>query len=270
MDVKAYLHRIGITATPAPSLVALRKLHRQHLLSIPVENLSFHSDENIALDQDFLYEKIVVKRRGGCCFENNGLLLWLLQVLGYKVFVLSARVRDRTTGFFGPPTHMVLTVELEGRWWLCDVGFGEGIREPLPLVAGWEEEQECGKFRLRENQEEWVLEENKDGTWTGLYKFTLEERCLEDFKWSSEYHQSSRSSIIFCKTFCTLQLPRGRLTYVGHKLISTEFIAERGKVKTTQHLKDDEILNVLRDRFGIVLSRMFFPKDEKMLPLAYA
>ncbi|CAH2307797.1 arylamine N-acetyltransferase, pineal gland isozyme NAT-10-like [Pelobates cultripes] len=267
MDVNAYLHRIGITATTAPSVVALRELHRQHLLSIPFESLSIHCGEKIILDHGLLYEKLVVKRRGGFCYENNGLFLWVLQVLGYKPRVLSARVKNRFTGVYGPPfDHMILTVELEGRQWLCDVGFGEGIREPLPLEAGWEEEQDNLVYRLREDMGEWFLEKKKDGNWSSLYKFTLETKHFEEFKEMCEYHQMSPSSIFFCKSFCSFQLPRGRLTYMGHRLIQTEFTENGEVVKTTQQLKDNEILDVLKDQFGIVLSRKFVPKDEEILP----
>uniref|UniRef100_A0A8C5PKB3 arylamine N-acetyltransferase n=1 Tax=Leptobrachium leishanense TaxID=445787 RepID=A0A8C5PKB3_9ANUR len=266
MDIKTYLHRVGIEATTAPSLESLRELHRQHLLSVPFESLSMHSGEKIILDQALTYEKIVIKRRGGFSYENNGLFLWVLQVLGYKPRVLSARVKDIITGVYGPLyDHMILTVELEGRRWLCDVGFGDGIREPFRLEAGWEEEQDACVFRLREDQGEWFLEKKEANSWRSLYKFTLEERQYQEFKEMCEYHQTTPSSFFVRKSFCSLQLPRGRLTYIGHQLTSTKFTPD-GEVKTTQVLTDEEIPNVLRDNFGVVLSGKLVAKEEILPP----
>uniref|UniRef100_A0A8C5PKG9 arylamine N-acetyltransferase n=1 Tax=Leptobrachium leishanense TaxID=445787 RepID=A0A8C5PKG9_9ANUR len=264
MDVSAYLNRIGIATTSAPSLNALRELHRRHLLSVPFENLSMHSGEKIILDLDLVYDKIVVKRRGGLCYESNGIFFWVLKVLGYRPCLLSATVWNRFTGEFGPPSHMLLTVELEGKRWLCDVGYGEGIREPLPIESEWEEKQENGTFRLREDQGLWSLEVKEDSRWASLYKFTLEERQYEDFSWACEYHQTSPSSIFFCKSICSLQLLRGRVTYIGNRLISTELTEDGRTAKTTQVLTEEEIPALLRDRFGIVLNRKLVPKDDEV------
>ncbi|XP_040296372.1 arylamine N-acetyltransferase, pineal gland isozyme NAT-10-like [Bufo bufo] len=262
MDVKAYLQRVNLTDTAPPSLSALCELHRHHVHSVPVEGLSIHSGEKIILDIPWIYNKIVVRRRGGFCYENNGLFLWVLQQLGYKTQVLSSRARSPIFGTFGPPfDHMILMVEVQGRRWLCDVGYGEGIVEPFPLEDGWEEEQDSGVYRLRVEGDEWYMEK-KDGGWRSLFKFTLEERTLEDFRDMCEYHQTSQRALFVRKSLCTLLLPRARLTYMGHRLISTEYTKGGGSVKTTQELNEEEIPAVLRDKFGIVLSRKLIPKDD--------
>ncbi|XP_075037546.1 arylamine N-acetyltransferase, pineal gland isozyme NAT-3-like [Mixophyes fleayi] len=271
MDLNLYLQRVGITElTPdssTPSLSALRELHRHHVLSVPFESLSIHSGEKIILDTNWIYEKIVLRKRGGFCCENNGLFLWVLQELGYQPLVLSARVRDTTSGVYGPSfDHMILTVELEGRRWLCDVGFGEGIVDPFRLETGWEEEQDSGVFRLRVEGKQWYLERMDDDVWRSLYKFTLEERRFEDFREMCEYHQTSPCSLLVCKSLCSLLVPGGRLTYLGHRLISTEYTKGGGSVKTTQELTEDEIPGQLREKFGIVLNRKLVPKDEMLAP----
>ncbi|OCT77291.1 arylamine N-acetyltransferase, pineal gland isozyme NAT-3 [Xenopus laevis] len=268
MDLKRYLHRVGLSTQKPPSLAALRELHHHHLLSVPFGSLSIHSGEKIILDQALIYDKIVERRRDGFCYENNGLFLWVLQESGYQPVVLSARVWNSITKVYGPPyDHMILAVELEGRRWLCDVGFGEGIAFPIPLEAGWEGEHESGVFRLQKTEEEeWYLERKEDGDWKILYKFTLEEQRFEDFREMCNYQQMSPSSIFFCKSFCSILLPRGRMTYMGHRLISTEYTAGGGTVKTTGDLMEDEIPHVLRDKFGIVLNGKFVPKDEPIVP----
>ncbi|XP_063788574.1 arylamine N-acetyltransferase, pineal gland isozyme NAT-3-like [Pseudophryne corroboree] len=272
MDLNLYLQRIGITELKpdfsTPSLSALRELHRRHLFSVPFESLSMHIGEKIILDTLWIYQKIVLRKRGGFCFENNGLFLWVLQELGYQPLVLSAKAMNPFTCVFGPPfDHMILSVELEGRRWLCDVGFGDGILDPFPVEAGWEEEQDSGVFRVRVEAGEWHLERKEDNDqWRSLYKFTLEERRFEDFREMGDFLQTSPRSLFVCKSLCSLKLPDGRLTYIGRKLISTEYIKGGGSVKTTEELSDEEIPDLLREKFGIVLNAIFVPKDEMLAP----
>ncbi|XP_063791427.1 arylamine N-acetyltransferase, pineal gland isozyme NAT-3-like isoform X2 [Pseudophryne corroboree] len=272
MDLNLYLQRIGITEMKSdfstPSLSALRKLHRHHVLSIPFESLSIHIGEKIILDTLWIYQKIVLRKRGGFCLENNGLFLWVLQELGYQPLVLSGKVREPVTGMYGPPfDHIILTVELDCRRWLCDVGFGEGIMDPIPLEAGWEEEQDNGMFRLRVEEEEWYMEVKEDNDqWRSLYKFTLEERRFEDFREMCNFHQTSPKAFFVCKSLCSQLLPHGRLTYIGRRLISTEYTKGGKRVKTTKELSEEEIPDLLREKFGIVLSKTFVPKDEVYIP----
>ncbi|KAG8544082.1 hypothetical protein GDO81_023110 [Engystomops pustulosus] len=266
MDLNHYLRRVGITeftaASIQPSLSTLRTLHHHHVHSVPFENLSVHSGEKILLDICWIFDKIVLRKRGGFCFENNSLFFWVLQQVGFQARMLSGRVRDPVTGVYGPPfDHMLLVVELEGRRWLCDVGFGEMITEPIPLEAGWEEEQDSGVYRLRVDGEEWFIERKDEEAWRSLYKFTLEERSSEEYREMCEFHQTDPSSFFLIRSLCTLQLPRARLTYMGHRLTSTEYMKGGGSVKTTRELSDEEIPGLLRDKFGIVLNRTLIPKD---------
>lgn len=263
MDLKAYFQRVNLTDCAPASLSALRELHRHHVLSVPFGSLSMHSGEKIIFNISWIYDKLVVRRQCGFCYENNGLFFWVLQQLGYQPKLLSSRVRDTQTGIYGPQfDHMISTVELEGRRWLCDVGFGEGIIEPFPLEAGWEEEQDSGVFRLRVEGEDWHMERKDEEAWRSLYKFTLEERTFEDFREMCEYHQTSPKSLFVKKSFCSLQLPHGRLTYMGRRLISTQFTEGAGSVKITQELTEEEIPGLLKEKFGIVLSGKLIPKDD--------
>ena len=84
-----------------PTLETLRALHKAHMLAVPFENLDIHLGRPIVLDEDRLYRKIVGERRGGFCYELNGLFAALLRELGYEVTLLSARVSCEQGGF-GP------------------------------------------------------------------------------------------------------------------------------------------------------------------------
>ena len=100
MDYSAYLQRINYDGPLTPSAETLRQLHLAHLLSVPFENLSIHWHEPIVLDDDALFEKIVRRRRGGFCYELNGLFAGLLRTLGFQVTMLSAEVAN-DEGEFG-------------------------------------------------------------------------------------------------------------------------------------------------------------------------
>ncbi|XP_060112214.1 arylamine N-acetyltransferase, pineal gland isozyme NAT-10-like [Heteronotia binoei] len=265
MDVSQYLFWIGYQGPAQPSLETLRPLHRCHLLSVPFGRLSIHCGEPISLLLPLLYDKIVRCHRDGFCYELNGLFLWLLQTLGFDTKAVSGHVRNPFTGHYGPPMHhMVILVQLDGRSFLCDVGFGEAFLEPLELKPDSEQVQDGGIFWLGNKGGVWVLERREVPGKEGrpLYQFTLEEKKLEDFADMCLYHQTSPSSIFPCKSFCSLhQEDGGRLTYMGWRLIST-----MGEKRTETPLQSSEIPAVLREKFGIQLERDFEPKDEKIMP----
>src|ERR1051325_8331232 len=126
----AYLARIG--AEPGPATAeTLHALQLAHLTTVPFENLSIHLGEPIPLTEDALYDKIVERRRGGFCYEVNGLFAALLTHLGYSLTMHEVRVY--WNGRLGVPfDHLALRVELD-RPWLVDVGFGGFADRPRRL-----------------------------------------------------------------------------------------------------------------------------------------
>src|SRR5215213_4881753 len=165
MDVQAYLRRINYRGELAPTAATLRELHRAHLLAVPFENLDIHLGRPIILDQEALFDKIVTRRRGGFCYELNGVFALLLRELGFDVTLLAAGVA-RANGSFGPEfDHLTLLVKspstdpttrnlqstiynLQSEMWLADVGFGDSFRAPLCFVEGVEQEQDGRAYRL--------------------------------------------------------------------------------------------------------------------------
>ena len=122
MDRSAYLARIGYDGRVGPSIETLRALHRAHVLTVPFENLYIHFGGPISLDPADLLRMIVVFRRGGYCFELNGLFALLLEDLGFVVTRLAARVCSETEGV-RPRSHQLLKVQLGEAAWIADVGF---------------------------------------------------------------------------------------------------------------------------------------------------
>ena len=139
VKVREYLERININATDisstvgaAESIETLTHLQKQHLLSVPFENLDIHQGVPIVLDQPAILDKIVRRRRGGFCYELNTAFAWLLRELGFDVTFLSAEVARPGGEFDLPFGHMALRVDIDGRSWLADVGFGECFIQPSP------------------------------------------------------------------------------------------------------------------------------------------
>jgi len=246
MNVDAYLDRIGYKGSRAPTIETLRCLHYAHMRAVPFENLDIHTGRRIVLDREALFEKIVQHRRGGFCYELNGLFAALLEELGFNVTLLSARVV--ADGIIGPEfDHMALLVEPDERW-LADVGFGESFREPLRLDDPDEQVQHGRAYRLVATEENWSLSEGTPGSdLKPQYVFTLQPRRLSEFWDMCLYHQTSPQSHFTHKRICSRATPSGRVTLSDMSLIVTEGNERR------EHLcsSDQEYTRALREHFGI-------------------
>lgn len=155
--VGAYLDRIGATRPETLDVAALDSLHRAHLRAVPFENLSLHLGEPVSLAEDDLFEKVVERRRGGFCYELNGLFALLLQTLGAEVELVSVSVYDGDV--LGPPfDHLALIVHpADGSGpRLVDVGFGDHSVLSLDLADREEQADPAGTFQLVESEPERV------------------------------------------------------------------------------------------------------------------
>lgn len=135
MDIDAYLDRIGLARKPLPDLDGLKRLHRAHLESIPYENIDVVLGRPLDFDPARIFDKLVNRRRGGWCYEMNGLLAWALEAIGFQIMRMAGAVRRAELGdrFIG--NHLVLLVHLDGDY-VADVGFGDGLYEPAALREG--------------------------------------------------------------------------------------------------------------------------------------
>ena len=251
MNIEAYLKRINYNGSRAVSPETLRALQVAHLLSVPFENLSIHSGEPIVLEEEALFRKIVDGRRGGFCYEANGLFAALLRDLGFSVMMLSAGVAN-SEGVFGPNfDHMTLLVTLDKRW-LVDVGFGDSFREPLLLDTQDEQVQGPRSFRIIEGATHLFLEKRNDGgDWLAQYRFTLQPRTFPDYEEMCHFHQTSPESHFTKGTICSRATSEGRITLSGMRFITT---SDSQSLRQEQTLANqEEYAKVLREQFGIVL-----------------
>jgi N-hydroxyarylamine O-acetyltransferase len=248
-DAAAYLQRFGYDGPLTPSAETLRALQAAHLLTVPFENLDIHLHNSITLNEDALFAKIVNRRRGGFCYELNGLFAQLLRRLGFEVDLLAAAVAV-DNGAFGPERdHLTLLVRLSDPW-LVDVGFGDSFREPLALNESNLSHQHGDDFRFRRDGETWTLLRRRlGGPWEPQYRFTLQPHHLNDFEEMCHFQQTSPDSIFTRRRICSLATPDGRLTVSDSRLITT-----RGHQRVERVLgSEEEVRAVLRSYFGIDL-----------------
>ncbi len=252
MDVTAYLQRINYHGPPDPTATTLRDLQWAHLLAVPFENLDIHLGRPILLDEVRFFDKIVSRRRGGFCYELNGLFAWLLRELGFDVTLLSARVAAGDGGFGPEFDHLILLVRLEERW-LADVGFGDSFRDPLRLdePGPQGQRQAPGAYQITREGAVWkMLEKDSQGKLVDGYQFTLQPRRLADFADMCRYQQTSPTSHFTQKRICSRATPAGRASLSDLRLI----ITTNGERHEQELSGPGEYAAKLREYFGIDLS----------------
>lgn len=221
MDVDAYLQRIEYAGRREPSPETLRSLIAAHLRRVPFENLSAWWGEEIALREDWLFDKMVTRRRGGFCYELNGLFAALLREMGFDVQLLGAEVMG-ADGLWGPPfDHMALLVSLaEPR--LVDVGFGDSFVNPLRLEVDLVREEGGRAYRIRPSGERLALwRRNWEGEWEPQYRFDLRPYELDAYSEMCRFHNSSPESPLVQRRVCSRLTKQGRVTLTDDKLVFT-------------------------------------------------
>ncbi|MCE9560129.1 MAG: arylamine N-acetyltransferase, partial [Armatimonadetes bacterium] len=227
LDLGAYRARIGFVGEFEPTLDVLHQLALRHACSIPFENLDILLGRGISLDLAELEKKLIHDRRGGYCFEQNGLMLGILRQIGFQVTPLAGRVRlDRTRDFLPPRTHLFLVVDLDGVEWFFDVGVG-GYSLTSPILRNEPQEQTT----IHETRRI-VIEEGKffhqarsgDG-WIDVYEFTGEEMPEIDREVANWWTSTSPNAKFSQNLNCALALENGER--LG--LMNDRFIRRRGE-----------------------------------------
>lgn len=191
MDIDAYLQRIGHAGPRTATLETLRALVAAHTASIPFENIDVLVGTPIVLDVPALERKLVQQRRGGYCFEQNGLFAAVLRELGFDVVGLAARVLQPGSDDTLPAparTHMLLRVAADGQAWLVDVGFGrQSPTAPLPMRSEVTLHTAHDAYRLLPHAQGLTLQVHENGAWQPLYRFTGERQEPADYAMANFY-----------------------------------------------------------------------------------
>jgi N-hydroxyarylamine O-acetyltransferase len=248
-DFDSYCERISVSRghlAPDPESLAL--LQRQHLLSVPFENLDIHWKRPIKLDVERFFEKIVVEKRGGFCYELNGLFNELLKHLGFKTRLVSARVFNGTE--HGPEfDHMALIVTLPDGEYLADVGYGEFTAEPLRFILDEVQQDRTGKFVIRKFDDDHLEVAKFDGRyWKSEYIFRDVPRELSEFSEMCDFQQYSPDSHFRKGRLCSIMTENGRKTLTDKSFIVTA----NGKREETPVESESQFDQILLREFGIL------------------
>jgi N-hydroxyarylamine O-acetyltransferase len=249
-DLSAYCARISHPApTTAGPLDAagLAAMMRAQLFAVPFENLDVQAGKGVSLDPGDIVDKIVRRRRGGYCYEVNGLFAMALEATGTPFTMVAARPMFYPAR--RPRTHMALIARVDDADWLVDLGFGSyGPRAPLRLDRlDAEIAQDDDRYRLRrEENGEFVLSAKTPEGWADQYGFHLHPQEWVDFA-PVNHLNATHPDAIFVRTRLLIRHhPRGRDILIGRTLKRV-----RGGRVETREIADEETPAVFESLFGL-------------------
>ncbi|XTP34976.1 arylamine N-acetyltransferase family protein [Mycobacterium sp. TJFP1] len=251
----AYFTRIGLTMPVESTLDALRDIVAGHNRSIPFENLDPVTGIPVVdLSAEALADKLLGRRRGGYCYEQNGLLGYVLDDFGFGVQRLVGRViwmQDDDT--LPAQTHQVLSVTLpdgDGPY-LVDVGFGgQTLSSPIRLAPGPVQQTRHEPYRLLDHPEGFELQARVGGVWESLYLLDPIPRPRIDLEVGSWYVSTYPESVFVRGLTAALVTDDARWNLRGRRLA----VHRAGGSEKTRLGSAADVLEVLEGRFGINLA----------------
>ena len=246
MNLEAYLTRLGVARPEAPTLDALRRLHVAHLGAFPFHNLTIQRRNAVTVDVDSIAERFFAYGGGGYCFEQNTLLGAALRELGFTVTTLLGRVGSPERRALN---HMLLRVDLDGRPWIADVGYGgQSPLEPLPLEDGARVTQNGFSYSLRRDADHWILTMHWGDESEDLYEFSGAPHTTGDVEMANWYTSTHPSSIF--RNTLTIQ----RVTAEERLILRPKVITRyRNGARTDTPIDPAQVRSFARELFGIDL-----------------
>lgn len=261
--INHYLQTLGCESSAVKSdqaLATLSRLQLLHLSHYPFQSLSTVLHEIVDIDPDAIYQKLVIERRGGYCYEHNELLRQALVALDFDAVTLTGYiVHENNPATPKARTHTLLKVMVDGVSYLADVGFGGQVpTAPLKLELDIIQTTPHGEYRLSAFGEKWVLSVQIKGQWQMLYAFDLvpaDRPLLEMGNWFVSTHPSSpfRTRLMASRIE-----PQG----VRHSLLNTRYRRhEIGRASLSQEISSvDDLFELLTQTFGINTDHIYDKK----------
>jgi N-hydroxyarylamine O-acetyltransferase len=255
--LQAYLDRIKFEGRARPDRDTLTRVHRGHVENIAYENLDVQFGCPVSRDLPATFDKLVARRRGGWCYEMNGLMDWALREIGFKVTRMAGGVARSILGDVQIGNHLVLCVDLDRRY-IADVGFGDGLIEPVPIVPG-EIRQRFLAFALEDMGQGWWRFHNDARGGAPSFDFKLEpaEEALLDRKCA--WLQSDAASPFVLNAVVQRHRPDCLVMMRGRTLKTVSRDTETRIIESA-----DDYVDTLNRVFGIDLpeARNLWPKIE--------
>lgn len=241
----AYLADLGLERDdPTPGLLA--EIQRRHVAAFAFTSVGPRLGDPLPLDPAELFDRIVVRRRGGYCFEQNGLLFDVLTELGYQPRLILGRVLLSGNPHPGL-THRISIVELDGVQHVVDVGFGApGPHVPVPLggeVVG----SSWRRFRVVELRPgHWTMQTPTGDEWLSLYRFELLEYGASDCEVGHFYsHRHPQASFVNRLVAAVIRDDEVR------SLQDRDYRVYRADGEEQHLIADDELAALLAEAFDV-------------------
>lgn len=249
-QIRLYLDRIEYTEDAAATLSTLKKLQLNHLKHIPYENLDIINGVPLSLETKDLFHKMILNKRGGYCFELQGLYRQLLVSLGYTLTQYSGRFMNEPK-LIQMRRHRILVVDLDNKRYLCDVGVrNESPRQPLELAEGVVQSDGVSSYRFdKDSFYGWVLMQKETGKdWKLVYGFTEEPQIDIDYIMPSFFCEKHPDSTFNKFMKISIFTDCSNITIVGN----TYKTYQKAKTTERQNLRtNEEAKKVLVETFGI-------------------
>ncbi|MFI6641507.1 arylamine N-acetyltransferase [Streptomyces sp. NPDC050504] len=270
-DLDAYLARLGYEGDRTPTLETLRALHRAHVLTLRWENIDAVLRQDVDLALDRLQAKLVDGARGGYCYEHVLLYAAALERIGFAFHGIQGRVQMGAEQA-RPKTHAMLLIEVDGKRWLSDVGFGTSPLVPIELTDSTDVSDGVWRYRLRRREitpgadgyalyhpaREGETDNTGDG-WTLRHTFTLAPHYPVDYRVGNHYVASNPHSPFSHRLFVQRIHPDRQYVLDNRTLYTLAPGAEPSHER--RELEATEVPKVLADVFGIELT----PEDAELL-----
>jgi arylamine N-acetyltransferase len=260
-DLTDYFARIGYRGPTDPTTEVLADLVAAHNRSIPFENLDpVFGVPVFDLSAAALTDKLVHRRRGGYCYEHNGLMGYVLERLGYGVERFAGRVvwMSEPGGPLPARTHQVLGVSVPGVAGrrLVDVGFGgQTLTSPIELTVGVEQATRHEPYRLTGGAEGLLLEASVTGSWQALYEFTDTPQPRVDLEVGSWYVSTHPASPFVTGLTAALVTDDARWNLRGRHLA----VHRAGATEKVRFDTAEEVVDALTNTFGVDLTDVAAP-----------
>lgn len=251
MDLDAYFARIGHSGARKADLGTLATIVGHHASAIPFEALDVLTGKGIGIAPATVFDKLVTRGRGGYCFEQNGLLREVLTALGFRVEARLARVlwMRPADAVLLRPTHMVLTVAIDGRHYLADAGFGNGT-PTAPLAFDLTEPQPTPleTFRLRPVPGGHRLDMHLGGDWAPVYEILAAAPAEDDLASANLFTSTHPDSRFLRDLMLARATADARFLLLGNRLTIRP---ARGESEIRMLDGPEELAATLRDVFGL-------------------
>ena len=252
IELAAYFARIGYAGPAQPTMAVLRAIHALHPASIAFENIDVLLKEPIQLDAASLHAKLIERRRGGYCFEQNAYFQKVLEATGFSVRSIAARVLwHAPPGTVPPRNHMLLVVRMDDGEYLADVGYGRlTMTAPLRVEPHAAQQTPNGRYRLLPAGPEYQVQIDLLGQWVGLYQLSMQEQAPADWEMANYYMSTHPESPFTFNLMAARPVGDRRYGLLNNtlRIHRSDGATELCILKTAEALED-----VLRRDFGIAL-----------------